>query len=239
MAENTILYPSLEQTSELTDSIIRQLLKRMYVQDGLIAWWDGEWNAGLGIHDENATVWKDLAGNRDLTVSSHGSFSDSYFQTDGQGAAATYPEALAHSNTNWLEIVFAENVVGNNNNPVVLFLSKNSNGILSLGCCFRNTNMYGSRQAGLNILNKSIRSYSGRCNNELAQRLWYCDGKQYTNSFGTAEIYGDGTISVGALSDGTRPKATKIHCIRVYNRLLSAAEVVANYATDKQRFNLP
>ena len=30
-----------------------------YVQDGLIAMWDGVENAGWGVHDPNATVWKD------------------------------------------------------------------------------------------------------------------------------------------------------------------------------------
>ena len=39
-----------------------------YVQDGLIAQWDGIDNAGTGTHDPNATVWKDLKGTNDLTI---------------------------------------------------------------------------------------------------------------------------------------------------------------------------
>ena len=35
---------------------------RDYVQDGLIAMWDGIENAGWGIHDPNATTWIDLIG---------------------------------------------------------------------------------------------------------------------------------------------------------------------------------
>ena len=34
-----------------------------YVQDGLVAMWDGIENAGWGEHDNTATVWKDLSGN--------------------------------------------------------------------------------------------------------------------------------------------------------------------------------
>ena len=34
-----------------------------YVQDGLVAMWDGEWNAGWGIHDDSANTWVDLSGN--------------------------------------------------------------------------------------------------------------------------------------------------------------------------------
>lgn len=33
-----------------------------YVTEGLIAHWDGIWNTGIGLHDPDATVWKDLAG---------------------------------------------------------------------------------------------------------------------------------------------------------------------------------
>ena len=40
-----------------------------YVQDGLIAMWDGIENAGFGIHDSEAAIWKDLTENGfDLTV---------------------------------------------------------------------------------------------------------------------------------------------------------------------------
>ena len=32
-----------------------------YVTDGLVLFFDGEWNAGFGVHDPAATVWKDLS----------------------------------------------------------------------------------------------------------------------------------------------------------------------------------
>ncbi|MBP1589026.1 MAG: hypothetical protein ILO10_02380 [Kiritimatiellae bacterium] len=34
-----------------------------YVTNGLIAYWDGVWNAGLGRHDSSTMVWRDLSGN--------------------------------------------------------------------------------------------------------------------------------------------------------------------------------
>ena len=33
-----------------------------YVQDGLVAMWDGIENAGWGVHDLSATTWVNLAG---------------------------------------------------------------------------------------------------------------------------------------------------------------------------------
>ena len=47
-----------------------------YVQDGLITQWDGIDNAGTGTHNPNATVWKDLAGNLDLTLTANGSWTN-------------------------------------------------------------------------------------------------------------------------------------------------------------------
>ena len=47
-----------------------------YVQDGLITQWDGIDNEGTGTHNPNATVWKDLAGNLDLTLTANGSWTN-------------------------------------------------------------------------------------------------------------------------------------------------------------------
>lgn len=40
-----------------------------YIQNGLVAMWDGIENVGWGQHDSNATVWKDLVGESDGTLS--------------------------------------------------------------------------------------------------------------------------------------------------------------------------
>ena len=39
-----------------------------YVTDGLVAMWDGEWNAGFGIHNPLAATIKDLIGTNDLIL---------------------------------------------------------------------------------------------------------------------------------------------------------------------------
>lgn len=41
-----------------------------YVQDDLIAMWDGIENAGWGVHDQKATVWKDLIRGELLNIKS-------------------------------------------------------------------------------------------------------------------------------------------------------------------------
>ena len=50
-----------------------------YIQDGLIAMYDGIENAGAGQHSDSAITWKDLSGNGwDLTLASSGGISTSW-----------------------------------------------------------------------------------------------------------------------------------------------------------------
>ena len=59
-----------------------------YVQDGLIAQWDGIDNVGTGTHNPSATVWKDLKGSCDMTLLSKGSWVCEAFQR--------WPERWSH-----------------------------------------------------------------------------------------------------------------------------------------------
>ena len=43
--------------------------------------WDAKWNAGGGIFDQNAVVWKDLVGKNNLIL--NGSFGTDYFEGEG------------------------------------------------------------------------------------------------------------------------------------------------------------
>ena len=61
-----------------------------YVQDGLVSQWDAIDNEGTGVHNPSATVWKDLKGNRDLTLQGNGAWRRGLaFYTSGPGAVGT------------------------------------------------------------------------------------------------------------------------------------------------------
>ena len=66
-----------------------------YVTDGLVAMWDGEWNAGGGVHDANPNEWVDISGHGYNAVLSQvvgtGSltFNDKYVLKEGY---ITYPK---------------------------------------------------------------------------------------------------------------------------------------------------
>ena len=65
--------------------------KNPYIIEGptyrVSAMWDGEWNAGGGVHNPNATVWKDLVGVSDWVLGSGMSFGDDYITGDNSNNA--------------------------------------------------------------------------------------------------------------------------------------------------------
>lgn len=69
----------------------KQTIENPYLEDNLIAQWDGIWNAGLGIHDANSTIWKDLIGNYDAYLNEPtcvGKFTTNGLSCDGVHVAA-------------------------------------------------------------------------------------------------------------------------------------------------------
>ena len=65
-----------------------------YVRNGLIAQWDGVDNAGVGVHAPGAKVWKDLAGNYDLTLLPKGAWSGEGNALVVNGASAVCSNSL-------------------------------------------------------------------------------------------------------------------------------------------------
>ena len=60
------------------------------------------------------------------------------------------------------------------------------------------------------------------------------------NSTSTGYTVKAGKMGVGGQDDGsTRPFFGEVCNLRLYSRALTAAEISANYAIDKERFNLP
>jgi hypothetical protein len=51
-----------------------------YITDGIIAWYDGEWNEDIGVHNSSATKWVNLAdkGNDITGIDSNFTWGDDY-----------------------------------------------------------------------------------------------------------------------------------------------------------------
>lgn len=220
-----------------------------YIQDGLIAQWDGVENAGYNTHVASLSNWVDLKGGPPCTlykntVTENGMRFEYYWTTRG----GTFNRVFPWQNATF-EVVTSN--VGAGTSTRFLFQS---------GCST-------SRDPSVAI------AYSGGVVNTLCYYTGsgtsYTDGASgmlggtYCVTTGTdtsafllyrngllAELAGTGRWNIqrgwGAClayrgTDQAQinfPKVT-IHGVRVYSRALSPAEIAHNYAIDKARFNLP
>ena len=222
-----------------------------YVTDGLVAMWDGEWNAGGGVHDASAVVWKDLSGNgHDATVVD-GQFGDDELVVESNGtekigATYTVPDSSVYeiysvfnvSNGTWSDAVVAS--VRNASTHVVrgaigVQCMANSNlswKVNQLYTVYKTTDMQG------------YRSVSATADSS------YTDWGTRADILGLCSLDGaivrpvEGAFTGGSFPSeviGYIPSITATHRIKrvaIYNRHLTAAEVAVNYAVDKARFNL-
>lgn len=215
----------------------------MYVSNGLVACWDGIENAGVGMHDANATVWKDVVGGYEFALTGVTVEADrmtfdgtatSYGTLDSVGSTATF--GAAKNGT--MEIVFASRTASGTQ---VLLQSTSGIGLA-----------FGFYQG--NILSSTVSSpvfpfAQGTATNSISIR--YSSSKPvspiYTN--GSSLVSGTGNNSWGSPNSTTTfigVRANKadnthfpgsIYSIRLYNRQLTDEEIAANYIVDRMRFD--
>lgn len=212
-----------------------------YVQDGLLACWDGVENAGVDTHDASATVWKDLVAGRmfnlyNVTVADDsmvfGGTQSSYGELDAANTAATFGSAT----NGMLEIVYASS---DGASSYAVLQSSADSGI-ALG-------MYESRfiAGSGDTANAPMFSYAaGLSTNSVAIR--YSSARPvgawvWGDALGTttSDFWGaaDSKTTIGTrTSKQNNPFKGAIYCIRVYSRQLTAVEIAANSAVDRRRF---
>lgn len=216
-----------------------------YIQDGLLAMWDGEENAGFGKHDAAATQWVDCVSHIPLTLDQYVTVTENAMSNDVTRTKAAFvtelDTALSNALTNELDeftIEICEDATTTQSfyvweNPwIELYNARSasaSNGYFLQSVYSRTlgTGLFGGR---------SIASFFDKHSFSLVVNK--------TN--GTLAIYKNGTLlSDGALGtygtdcDPLRFGITNtMHNIRIYNRALSADEVAANYAINLERFGL-
>lgn len=224
-----------------------------YVTDGLVAMWDGEWNAGGGVHDETATAWVDLCGNE----------SDLYDVFGGN---------LSFGNNC---LIGEQNICPYNETSGRLFKPDKT---YTVECCFKNSAMtygvfaftngqqgatygtgiaretwtpslavktpllytFGNTQTSAGeIAHGDVACLSIRHGDEYS---CYQNGIFLTSA--TAGTAGRDSLMIGNFVNlGTLSQQiccfSEYYNFRIYDRALTADEIAANYAIDKARFNLP
>lgn len=209
---------------------------RDYVQDGLIAMWDGIENAGLGVHDATATVWKDIVGDNDLVLKNSAHFNEnSLVSADRDKLTALCSARLPYASI-----------------EVCAFFdkSRNSSGLICFGNSVDDNRMF-------TISPHAIQTYNGnhmltlttpvnpKCSwagvHDVKQHYAYvrgalASGTNRVNNWGART----GTFGLSGSSNYSSWNFVgEYYSVRLYSRALTAEEIASNYAIDKARFNLP
>lgn len=232
-----------------------------YLVNGLVSMWDGEWNAGVRMHNANASTWKDLFGGYDLTLGSTSTlkWGENYLSTDGDYCAynMNFPHSLMGSE--WTcECVYRLKQGGSNYKA--LFGARAGGGLAAYGLNYYSPNYTGGWNMGIGQDRGDIAISANPSLSDLTSqdKINYLVLSCHSNKI-SAGANGPFTVTVNGASVATTGRGfaigrgygsfsgrassrclkADVYTMRIYSRKLIDAEVAANYAVDKARFNLP
>lgn len=212
-----------------------------YVQSGLVAMWDGIENAGWGTHSNNSPI--DLIAGIQLSRNDSGTIisDDSFTTPAGTYYYADIPDfkTAVNSKDFTCEIVMSG-------------LRAANNGIFSIA--ERGLWIYGNGNYNVSTVNIMATAYTqgvnpnftsdGRFSFAVAggqSPAVYIGGQTKSASYGSLSSFSVNRVYIGGMNGNNvfSPASKTFYCVRLYERTLSAQEIAANYAIDKERFGLP
>ena len=218
-----------------------------YVTDGMVAMWDGEWNAGGGVHDLSATKWKELISGTDCEAVGTPTWGDKFFRSTSHNNSA-YFNSFCPDTTNapghTVEIVSKKRT----NLRGVIWGSYSITGANGVNFEYHSDYSYfrsyyfGSPdiRSDFHTFPIGVTKYFAACRDGDEYSIKDGEGRKLASINTNARNFKQSVMRIGTDSrtnymcfDGD------IFCIRVYNRALTADEIAANYAIDKARFGLP
>ena len=213
---------------------------RDYVQNGLVAMWDGIENAGWGIHDSTARTWKALVGNIDLPLDNYPSqiyfTSNSLYTSNGRLAERQDVEVVEGPIT--FEICWSRDSKLNTSADTRSNYGQCNLDIFSGKFWFKTSSdggimsdVNGRAQESVPFTMSVVGTMGGAWNTLTP----------YVNAVQTSgSKYGSAISTIGVrIGSGWNVPISRHHNIRVYARTLTAEEIAHNYNIDKRRFNLP
>ncbi len=216
-----------------------------YIQDGLIAMYDGKNNTGLG-HDDTSKVWVDLSGNGyDGTIIGDINWNDDSLSFNGTTNAVALTRMDLKDIT--MEIVLVDEGSTNNVTYVANYekggygLSRYSkNGLTMEAYINSKVSFIYSKNAFVTNKKYSLSgSYSGN-KLKLYELGILQNQSDLSGSLGMPQ--NDTVMMIGANPGDKNPTEYylkgKVYSVRIYNRALSDEEVKQNYTVDKVRFGL-
>lgn len=227
------------------------LSARSYVQDGLVAMWDGIENAGRGVHDAMATTWKDIAGAdntgaNDLIIASDNTWGEKWLNKINLTQSSVYNTTTITGvktlefvigidspiSTSWAYPFTLGAPVNDAENRTVQLMARGVNSIQG------RFGQDGFSLPELTNTSPTIIAAQFTYGSDNLVNLCMVNGTQRA-SVGRRDQAGGYTGGVNLVYNASYQNTQRYYTIRVYNRALTAAEVAHNYAVDKERFNLP
>ena len=215
-----------------------------YVQNGLIAHWDGIENVGRGQHSDATAVWTDLVGGRSFELFSatvrddsivFSGASSSYGTLDADGTAATFNIV---GQKGMIEMVF-KYVSG------MVFLQSPASSGVAMGFLSSTSILpfsgTGSSAAGISFPS-SLRGLTntvsvGYTSTKPVTTTYYLNGAPASTASGSYWGSPGSVTYIGRRASGAA-SSVALYAIRLYNRHLTAAEIAANRHVDETRFIL-
>lgn len=226
-----------------------KLSAKSYVQDGLVAMWDGEWNAGPGKHDASATTWKDLTGNgydAEQRVATGWMWTDNAYRGEAQsGQGFSVPTTFngffaSHIASNTFEFCFRPEQLKRMSIFGQYLYGAGVNFEMYANSGFRayysaSPDVYGNTQ----FADMKMHTVAASCDGSNA--AVFRDAVRFNYSYNPAAsvVTPNPFIIGGENSRSAMSILGYLYCVRVYSKALSIDEMAANYAVDKARFNLP
>ena len=208
-----------------------------YVQDGLIAHWDGIDNAGTGVHDLEAKVWKDLspAGNYDLTITGKGLWGSNHLIVNG--CSATYGAKGPEVRT--VEFLLRHTTLTSKSG--ILFDAGHKNRLWvadSNGGRYRFSSSATTKYLSLPYDEMADRAISVAYASAGNVSQVLLDGVDATSAdaVGNDTNTGAGFMIGDRAESDTYPWIGNVYAVRVYNRTLSEQEMRANQTVDAIRY---
>ena len=259
----TVAFPEGVETGGFRFFLVSDPGTAAYVQDGLVAQWDALENAGAGLHVAAADVWKDLAGSHDFNFSSRvHTFADGLLQLPKGSAVTVALAEFADCTNKTAEIVCRtdEGFDTTNNSRTDIVNAGNDCAI-----CYRGGGGYmilgiyvnpADRMAYYTKNETSPHNTAAQIRALTSYSLVYDAGAYSKNS---SLRVNDDSFTTGVTSNpqnyyyntpsgfshnqnvqiGLSRANQYIATLRIYDRVLTAAERTANYQVDRARFLAP
>lgn len=221
-----------------------EIVENPYVTDGLIAMWDAEWNCVLGLHSMDATKWNDIISGYNLQLASGTPTWEAKANVINGKWGIVSPELqslfkAANKNNLSYELCFSalpyninSTTLGFNNDTVIgiiTYLNNIGDWCWSTGW-IPSTKFKTTRKGTLSVVRNGQTSRT-----DVYEDGEVCGGKKSSKGDPTDNTFG---IGYGYGQWNNAPTGIKIHCIRVYNRMLTESEIQKNKDIDADRFSI-